>query len=228
MTMALDRISYPIVEQTKEYTQRGNLFYIERFMIEANTRGTAVTPTLVLEDLVITLPTFSTTARDHIEVVADRIGSFSRFELSPASGIQWYLVEMVIRPLVLGVALLPSGARQQFPGRSSDVSSFLLFDLKPFAAPTDARLSCIITKRIYIDIETGAEIVTPVLLFVDGTSQTLAGITQATRGVVEVSVLAAERLVGVRLDGDFTNSDIVVYDVEVDMYVPGRAGVGAA
>ena len=56
--MAFDRISYPIVEQTKEFTQRPNLFYIDRLMIEANTRGQVVTPMLVLEDLVITLPTF--------------------------------------------------------------------------------------------------------------------------------------------------------------------------
>ena len=225
--MAFDRISYPIVEQTKEFTQRPNLFYIDRLMIEANTRGQVVTPTLVLEDLVITLPTFSTTVRDHVEIDVDRIGSFSRLELSPASGIQWFMAEVVIRPLQLGVALLPSGGRQQFPGRSDDVSSFLFFELKPFAVPTDARLSCIITKRLYIDIETGGETVTPVLLFADGTTQTLAGITQATRGVVEVSVLASTRLVGVRLDGDFSNSDIILYDIEVDMYVPGRAGVGA-
>ena len=225
--MALDRISYPIVEQSKEFTQRGNLFYIERFMAEVNTRGTVVTPTLVLEDLVITLPAFSTTTRAQVEIDIDRIGAFTRLELSPAAGIQWFFNELVIRPLQLGVALLPSGARQQFPGRTADITSNVIFDIKPFAAAADARLSCVITKRLYIDIETGAETVTPVLIFSDGTTQTLPGITQATRGVVEVSVLASTRLVAVRLDGDFSNPDIVLYDVEVDMYIPGRVGVGA-
>ena len=100
--MPLDRISYPIVEQTKEFTQRGNLFYIDRLMVQANTRGQVVTPTLILEDLVITLPTFTSTSRDHIDIDVERIGSFARLEFSPVFNIQWFLVEMVIRPLQLG------------------------------------------------------------------------------------------------------------------------------
>lgn len=226
--MAFDRISYPIVEQSTEFTQRGNLFYIDRLMVEANTRGTIVTPSLVFEDTVVTLPTFSTTARRHVEIEINRIGSFSRLELTPVAGIQWYLVELVIRPMQLGVGLLPRGARQQFPGRSADVSTSLTFELKPFSIPNDARLSCIVTKRIYVDIVTGAETVTPVVLFADGTTQTLATITQATRGVVELSILAAERVVAIRLDGDFSHEDVVLYDIEVDMYLPGNVALGAA
>lgn len=225
--MPLDRISYPVVEQVKEFTQRGNLFYIDQLMVEVNTRNQVVTPTLILEDLVVTLDTFSTSRRDHIQIEVNRIGSFSRLELSPAANMQWFMVEIVIRPVQLGVGLLPSGGRQQFPGQSDQVSEFLLFDLKPFSIPTDARLSCVITKRIYIDIETGNEMVTPVLLFADGTSQTLPAFTRSTRGVEEVNILASERLVAVRLDGDFTNPDIILYDIEVDMYIPGRVGVGA-
>ena len=104
----------------------------------------------------------------------------------------------------------------------------ILFELKPFSVPGDARLECIITKRLYIDIVTGAESVTPVLLFADGTSSTLPAITQATRGVVDIALLESTRVVGVRLDGDFTNPAIVLYDIEMDMYIPGNVALGAA
>ena len=218
--MALDQVTFDIVEQTAELTQLGSLFYLERLHLEVNTRGQTLTPTLTLETTAITLPTVSTTARDLVDVTIDRLGPMSTLTLSPVSGMQWYLAELVIRPLVLGLRLVARGVRTAYPGRSSSISTTVRWDINPFSLPADARNQQLIVKRIYVEIVTGAETVTPVIEYADGTTETLASITQATRGVVERAVLTAKRLRAFRLDGDFTNSSIVIYDVEMDCYSP--------
>lgn len=219
--MALDRISYDIIEQTKELTQSGiSLYYFDRLTVEANTRDVVVTPTLRLEALDITLPTFSTSVRDLVDIDINRIGAFSFLTLTPVVGIQWYMVEMTIRPLLLGVNIVPGGRRTQFPGRSSDIDTFLRWDIKPFSLPADARLECAMVRRVFLDIETGAASVTAVVEFSDGTELSVGPITQATRDTVEIAVTSAKKLAGFRLEGDFTDPDIVVYDVEIDVYVP--------
>lgn len=226
--MGFDRLSFPVIQQTTELTQLGDLFYFERLFVSANTRNKVVTPTLLLEDNTITLDTFSTSSKARVDIPIQRIGSFHTLELTPVYGIQWYLVEMEVRPLMLGVGMLPRGARQQFPGRSADLSVSMTFELKPFALPMDARLHCIITKMLYIDIRTGAQTVTPVLSLADGTTVTLTSITQTSRGVVERPVLLYQRVTQVQLLGDFTHPDIVLYDIEMDMYLPGTVALGAA
>lgn len=226
--MALDRVVYPVVEQNPELSQQSNLFYLDRYVAEVNTRNLVVTPTLTLGTTEITLPTFSTGERDHVEIAIDRIGPLGSLTIAPVAGMQWWRNELVLRPIQLGVGMLPRGIRQQFPGRSSDMATGIIFELKPFSLPEDARLECIIIKRLYIDIVTGAESVTPVLVLADGTEQTLAPITHATRQVADIALAIGQRVTAVRLDGDFTSPDVVLYDIEMDMYLPGTTALGAA
>lgn len=218
--MALDQVDFDITQQTKQYQQLANLFYIERINIEANTRGQTVTPTLQLEATSITLPTFSTAARDLVEIDVNRIGPFSALSLNPVSSMQWYSVGMVVRPIVLGLKVVARDLRIVFPGRSSSIATTIRWDINPFALPADARNAQIIVKRVYLDIVTGAQSVTPVIEYTDGTTESLLAVTQATRGIVEFAVLTGKRIRAFRLDGDFTNSAIVVYDVELDAYLP--------
>lgn len=220
--MVLANIAFDIVEQTREVTQLGNLFYLERVMVEADTGGQVVTPTLRLEATDITLTTFSSSVRDLIEIDVNRIGPFSRLSFTPVLGVKWYLIEMAIRPLTLGLKLVKRGLRVTLPGRSSNIASYLRWDINPFSLPEDARHQQFIVKRVYLDLETGAETVTPVLIFDDGTTESLAATVQASRSVVEYAVLTSKRLRALRIDGDFTNSSVILHDVEIDCYLPSR------
>ena len=226
--MALDSFSYDIVEQAREFTQLSNLYYLERVTVEANTRGVDVTPVLQLEHTEFTLDVVNTTRRDLVEIVVDRIGPFSRLTFSPVLGIQWYQVATVIRPLVLGLKMVERNLRTVFPGRSSNIGSYLLWDVNPFSLPSDARNQQIIMRYLFLDLVTGTETVTPVLIYNDGTTETLDAIVKPTRGVAECPILTSKRIKQVRLDGDFTNSSIVIYDVELDAYLPSmrRMAIG--
>ena len=220
--MALDSFSYDVVEQIREFTLLSNLYYVERVTAEINTRGIDVTPLLRLEATDYTLDAINTTVRDLVEIDVNRIGPFSRLNFSPVSGIQWYQVSVVLRPLTLGLKIVARGIRTVFPGRSSSVSTYLEWDINPFSLPQDARNQQIIVRRLYLDLVTETEIVTPVLHFNDGTTETLRATIQATRGVVEYPILISKRLNKVRLNGDFTNSSIILYDVELDAYLPSK------
>lgn len=218
--MALNQFAFDIVQQTKEFQQLGNLFYFERLIAEVNTRGVAVTPTLTLETTDISLSTITTSTRDLVEVTVDRLGPFSALTFSPVTDMQWYSVGAIIRPLVLGLRLVGRALRTTYPGRSASVATTIRWDINPFALPADARNQQIIAKRVYLDLVTGSESVTPVIEYADGTSDSLSAVTQATRAVVEFAVLTGKRLKAFRLDGDFSNSDIVIHDVEMDAYMP--------
>lgn len=220
--MALDSFSYDFVEQVREYTQLGNLYYIERITVEANTRGVDVTPVLRLEATDYTLDVVNTTVRDLVEIDVNRIGPISRLNFSPVLGIQWYQVAVVIRPLLLGIKVVARNLRTTYPGRTSNMASYIRWDVNAFALPNDARNQQIIMRYLFLDLETGAESITPVLYYNDGTTETLRETTQATRGVVEYPILTSKRIKWVQLDGDFTNSDIIIYDVELDAYLPSR------
>lgn len=220
--MGLDSFSYDIVEQAREFTQLANLYYLERVTVEANTRGVDVTPVLQLEASEFSLDVVNTTRRDLVEIDVNRIGPFSRLTFSPVLGIQWYQVATVIRPLTLGVKMVERNLRTVFPGRSSNIGSYLVWDVNPFSLPSDARNQQIIMRYLFLDLVTGTETVTPWLIYNDGTIEILDDIVQPTRGVVECPILTSKRIRQVQLNGDFTSSEIIIYDVELDAYLPSQ------
>lgn len=224
--MAIDTASYDILPYTREFDELGNLFYIDRLIFEANTDSNVVTPTITFSHGDVTLSTFSSSTRSFSEVAVDRLGPISNISFTPINFIQWYGVEMFIRSLEMNVKIVDTGRGPQragegnFPGRTSDAATSISFDINPFSFPADVRHINPVLRYLWLDIKTGAETITPVLVNDAGTETTLTGITNATRAISEFSILATNRIRTVRLDGDFTSSDVILYDISADLYIP--------
>lgn len=226
--MALDTLNYDILPYSREFDELGNLFYVERIVVEADTDGTSVTPTISFNDSDVALTAFSTSSRGFSEISVNRLGPVDAISFTPINSIEWYGVESFIRPIEMGANIVPGGMHTSFPGRTSDASTSISFDINPFSMPESARHINPILRYLYIDIETGAQTVTPTLINDAGTETALTGITTATRAISEFSILATNRIKTVRLDGDFTNSAIILYNIQIDMYIPAgrRMAIG--
>jgi hypothetical protein len=220
--MALDRIKYDVIPYTRELDELGNLFYVERLVLETNTNGNSVTPTLGFEAGDVVLSSVSNTSRGMLEVAVNRLGPLNSVELAPVSQIDWYGVELFVRPVMLGVNIVERGQQVVLPGRTSNSAVNLIFDINAFSFPEDARHINPIVRRLFIDIETGAETVTPTLNFDGGGSITLSGITLASRAIIEFAILNANRVKNITLAGDFSSSDVILYDIEIDIYIPSQ------
>lgn len=220
--MALDRIKYDVYPFTREMDQLGSLFYVERVILEVNTDDIEITPTFLFEVGDVVLSTVSNSARGMIEIPVNRLGPLNSFELTPVGGIDWYGVELFLRPVVLGLNIVATGQRTVFPGRTSDATANLIFDINPFSFPEDARFINPIVRRLWVDIETGLNTVTPSLTFDDGTSSSLTAITSATRVITEYSILTAKRVKTITLTGNFADGEVILYDLEVDTYIPSQ------
>lgn len=220
--MALDRLKYDVFPFTRELDELGSLFYVERLVVETNTNSTDITPTFSFESEDVVFSTISNSVRGMLEVVVNRLGPLNSFELTPVAGIDWYGVELFIRPVVLGVNVVESGARVVMPGRTNDSTSSLVFDINPFSFPEDARHINPIVRRLWVDIETGTNSVAPTLNFDDGTSSALTAITTSGRAITEYSVISAKRVKNLTLAGDFADGQVVLYDVELDVYLPSK------
>ena len=81
--MAVDLIQFDVALRTRELTEQGQLFYIEYFIVEANTRSQSVTLTVKLEDTDAVLPTFFTAERSFTQVRVDRLGPVSQVTFDP-------------------------------------------------------------------------------------------------------------------------------------------------
>lgn len=227
--MALDTVVYDILPYSREFDQLGNLYYVERLIFEANTVGESVTPSIDFSSGTSeSFTTFSSTVRQFNEVSINRLGPIDNISFTPINEIFWYGVEMFIRPIQLGVQMVYTGGGKDrnfmtsFPGRTSDASTSISFDINPFSFPEDARHINPVLRYLWLDIVTGGQTVTPVLVNDQGTETTLTAITAATRDISEFSILATNRIRTIRLDGDFTNSSIILYDIECDIYVPNK------
>lgn len=226
--MALDRIKYDIWPFTKELDQLGNLFYVERLVLDVNTNDNSLIATFGFESEDVVAAAVSNSARGMLAIDVNRLGPLESVEISPVTGMEWYGVELFVRPVMLGVNIVESGQRAGMPGRTNDATINLLFDINPFSLPEDARFITPIVRRLWVDIETGANSVIPSLNFDDGTSSTLPTITTAGRAITEYSVLTAKRVKNVTLAGNFADGEVILYDLEVDVYLPSarRIAVG--
>jgi hypothetical protein len=218
--MALDILRYDVWPFTRDLDQLSNLFYVERLVVEADTDDELVTASFVFEDATVTPATASNSSRGMLNFDVNRLGPLHYLTLSPAADIQWYGIELFIRPVVLGINIVESGQRVAMPGRTNDASTSIRFDINPFSFPADARHVNPIVRRIFVDIETGDNTVTPSLLLDSGSTVALTAITEATRTIVELNVLQARRVKAVILTGDFADGEVILYDLEADVYLP--------
>lgn len=226
--MPLDTIIYDILPYSREFDELGHLYYVDRLIFEANTDGATVTPTIDYNGTEVALSTFSSTSRTFSEITVNRLGPIDNIQVTPINEIYWYGCEMHIRPIQLGVQLVHVGGgperkfNSSMPGRTSDASESISFDINPFSFPEDARHVNPVLRYLWLDIVTGAQTVTPVLVNDQGTETTLTAITSASRSIQEFSILATNRIKTIRLDGDFTHSSVILYDIEIDLYVPNK------
>lgn len=234
--MSLDTVTYDILPYHRDFDLLGNLYYIERLVFEANTDGVSVTPKIDFSSGTSeSFSTFSSTVRQFNEVTINRLGPIDNISFTPINEIYWFGVEAFIRPIQLGVEIKNAGknastriVRVDYPGRTSNASESISFDINPFSFPPDARHVEPVLRYLWLDIVTGAQMVTPVLVNDLGVETTLTAITAASRGIQEFSILASNRIRTVRLDGDFTHSSVILYDIECDLYIPNhrRMAVG--
>jgi len=231
--MALLGPQYEILSYTQELTEQGNLFYIERLLVECNTNGQSVTPRLTFDnDTTVDLASFSTTFRRFIQVDIERLGPLVDLALVNSnfagSGIAFFSLELQLRPVQLGVNLIGIGSKVEIPGRSPDVSNALVFDINPFTLPEDARFITPIPRRLYIDIKTDSSGIQVELENDDGTLTNVGTFVSTTRSVLDLSILTGQRLRSVIIGGDFSGTDTILYDIELDTYTPGnrRLAVG--
>lgn len=223
--------NWDVIPETRELDELRNLHYFERVTVEANTNSQNLQVRITQDGSAITSTAQTSSARDYLEFTFNRFGPIQGVDLIGSffdQNIQVYNVDCHVRPVVLSVNIVSSGTVRPLPGRTVDPTTAILFDLTPFTLSQDARFLRLVMRRLYIDIETGAQTVTPVLRYNDGTSTTLAAITQAGRAIVEFNILRTSRLERVELQGDFTNSAVILYDISIDVYVPAnrRLAVG--
>lgn len=231
--MTMTGPQYDLLDSTKELTELGNLFYVERLLVESNTDGASVTPELTFDGgTTVSFSTFSRTTRGFDEITINRLGPLVSVALTNATfasqAIGFYTIELQIRPVQLGVNLVGIADKVEIPGRSADVSTSIVFDINPFTFPQDARFIEPVPRRLYIDLQTDATGVTPVLVASDGTETTLTTLIQTTRTIADLAILSGKRLKAIRLDGDFSDASNILFDIELDTYVPGtrRLSVG--
>jgi len=229
--MAFEGIAYPVDDYTRELDELDRIIMFDRFLVDINTGSTAVTPVLIMNGTEVTFTDLNNAARTVEEIAVDRFGPCQEAQLryDLANDVKIYALDLVIRPLDLGINILvggkssssgmAAGTRVEMRGRASDPTTSIFYDINPFSLPTDARAQNAIIQRLYIDAVTGAQTITPVLVFEDGTTTSLTGLTNASRAITEYSIGTTQRLKRLRLDADFTNSAIIVYDVEIDLYI---------
>lgn len=220
--MALDRIQYDTLDKSNELSLLSNLHYVERLLLEVNTNGVSVTPTLTLGANAFAFSSVSNTTRGFIEIPVNRIGPIDRLELAPFAKVDWYQVELFLRPVVYKIKNVPTGNVAVFAGRSTLIDSSIIFDVHPFTVPEDPRNFDPVIRRLYIDAETGTESFTPVLTFDDGSTLSLAVVDTVGRAITEYSIIQPKRVKTLTLQGDFTSDQIVLYSVESDLYVPSK------
>ena len=219
--MSFDGIQFDIDDFVRELDELDRIIYVDRLVTDIDPQSNSVTPVVNLNGTDVTLSAISSASRTISNLAINRIGPvrYVQYQFAGEDDVRWYNIDLVIRALDLGINLLPTGDRVNQRGYATDVTTSLIFDINPFTLPTDARVQNGLIQRLYVDIVTGAETVTPVLVFDDGTTSSLAGITNATRAITEFSIGTTQRLNRIRLDGDFSNSAIVVYDFELDLYI---------
>lgn len=220
--MAFDGIEWDVIDHTRALDELDRIIMVDRFVADMDAAGATVTPTIRLNNTDITLTAITSTGRAITEQAINRIGPVDRFQMDFAitDAVRWFNIDLDVRALDLGINILPNGNRIGQRGRSIDPTVRLTWDINPFSLPADARATNTLIQRLYVDAVTGAQTITPVLEFHDGTTSSLAGITAATRTVTEFAIGTTQRLRQLRLDGDFTQSAIIVFDVEIDLYIP--------
>lgn len=203
-------IVFEIPRQAKNLDMTDRIFVIDRLTIEANTRGTSITPTLNLAGGPIALSAINTSARDIVSFNIDRIGNPTELVL----GGDWFLagtrptvyrVELHLREIELGIRFEQLDApRVSYPARAPNPETEIEFEVPPNRREFDDTGTLFVLDRLIIDADTQGANFTPVIDVQAGGSITLPAVSSAARTYNGLGINRLGTIQGLRLVGDWS------------------------
>jgi hypothetical protein len=199
------------------FNELGNLYFIERLVLETNTGGTSVTPTIKIGGGTLTLSSFSTSAREYTEISVERIGPIEYVQLAAdfTTNIQLFGVELYIRPVSLGIRM-PDGKRDEIGGKAVDNGTAVIFDIDPSDRRFDAQSFVPLVERLWLDVDSNSIEITPSIVM-ENQTVTLTPESTASRDTIMYSVNHIGRIRYVQLAADYVTNAIKLYGVEMQM-----------
>lgn len=199
------------------FNELGNLYWIERIVIESNTGGTNVTPSIKIGGGTITLTAVNTSAREYTEISIERIGPLEHIQLAAdfSTNIQLFGVEIYLRPVSLGIRM-PDGRREEIGGKATDNSSAVVFDIDPADRRFDAQSFVPLVERLWIDVDSVSTEITPSIVMENQTIPLTPEAT-ATRDTIMYNINHIGRIRHIELAADYLNNAIKLYGVEIQM-----------
>lgn len=199
------------------FNNLGNLYFIERLVLETNTGGTSVTPTIKIGGGTLTLTSFSTSARDYTEISVERIGPIEHVQLAAdfTTNIQLFGIELYIRPVTLGIRM-PDGKRDEVGGKAVDNGTAIVFDIDPADRRFDAQSFVPLVERLWIDVDSNNVDITPEIVM-ENQTVALAGESTSSRDTIMYNINHIGRLRQVEIAADYVTNAIKLYGVEIQM-----------
>lgn len=207
-------ITFEIPPNRREFDNTGNLLWIERLVIDANTGGATITVEIETDGATFTVGTVSTTARDYTEIFVQRPGPIIELRLLGdfTADVNVFGVECHVRPVNLGIQTWRQN-RFTFDGKVVAPASRIVFDVDPERHELDGVVNVPLIEWLYLEIDTAGSDVRPRIVTEFGDIvMTLANTD--TRCTVVYDLHAVGNVHRVQLEGDFANNAIGLYGVE--------------
>lgn len=210
-------IVFEVQPLNQMFNNIGSLYFIERIVLETDTGGVSVTPSIKIGGATLTLAAFNTSSRKYTEIDVERIGPVENVTLSAdfTGDVQIFGIELYLRPVSLGIRL-PDGNRMEVDGKSINGGTGVTFDIDPADRRFDAQSYIPLIERLYIDIDSADETVVPRLLM---ENQTILGTGQSTssRDTLSYDVNHIGRLRNLMISTNFLSSAVKMYGAEIQM-----------
>lgn len=210
-------ILFEVQPLNQMFNNLGNLYFIERVVLETDTNGTSVTPSIKIGGGTVSLSAFSTTSRSYTERDVERIGPIEHLNLAAnfTGDVQLYGVEMFIRPVVLGIRF-PDGNRMEVDGKAVASGTEIIFDIDPADRRFDAQSFVPLVERFFLDVDSASNDIT-VTLTMENQTIILDDMSTSSRDTITYNVNHIGRLRTVSIAADFVTNAIKLYGAEIQM-----------
>lgn len=214
-----DELVWQIQPALQDMNQLGDLFWIERVVVEADTDSNdAVVEYVNGLGNTITVGTVNTASRTYTEFSVEEPGPVREFRIDVGAiedDIQVFGVEMFIRPVILTIQdrTGASTINTKHDGKMVDQTSGVIFDIDPFRNEADGDSYVPLVEFLILDINTGGTDITPKVVTELGTLFLTAANT-TSRETIVYDVSRIGNVTSVELQGDFT-SGVALYDARL-------------
>lgn len=197
----------------QELNMEGNLFWLERIVVEANTNGSTITVLIDTDGATITAGTVNTTGREYVELFIQRPAPIRAVRLLDdfTDDVQLFGVEIHVRPVELGINTF-GGGRLTHDGKMIEPDSQLVFDVDPDRHELDGVVNTPVIQFLNLELDSGGANVNPSIVTELGTINLEAANTSARETVV-YEIQEIGNIQELRLAADFT-AGIELYGVE--------------